>query len=254
MKQRVISSALVLAITIIALYFNTPYFEITLAFIGLWGCYEYIKVRKEEFNYLLYVILVLTVAGIIIFHQYASMIMLAELILLMCVGIFDASEKYVDIAGVFMFSILFGYALYFLHYFENINKWMLGYIFVISYITDVFAFLVGKFFGKHKMNERVSPKKTIEGSIGGLIFGSICSFLWARYFNYFSYPEYLFIISSIILPMISEIGDLAFSLIKRYYGVKDYSNLIPGHGGILDRLDSNIFCIIVFGVLFTLLT
>ena len=140
-----------------------------------------------------------------------------------------------------------------MNYIENMNLWMLGYVFVISYLSDTAAYFIGSRFGRHKLIERVSPKKTIEGSAAGLIFGMLGSLLWAFIFKFFGFPPYVFIISSIVLPVVSEIGDLVFSLMKRHYGIKDFSELIPGHGGILDRLDSNIFCIIVFGVLLTIL-
>ena len=252
MSKRIISGAVIAVITILALYFDGLLFTGMLGFIALYSTYEYIKI-KGKFNILLYIITAVSVFALIYFNEYSDIIILIELILLMSIGVFDPEETYVDLSGVLLFSILIGFALYYMNNIEHLNKWMLGYIFIISYITDVFAFFTGKFFGKHKLNERVSPKKTVEGSIGGFIFGCIFSFLWAYYFRYFGYPSYLFILSSILLPIVSEIGDLVFSLIKRHYDVKDFSSLIPGHGGILDRLDSIIFCIITFGVLLTIL-
>ena len=253
MSKRIISGAIIAIITILALYFDGYLFSGMLAFIGLYSIYEYINVSNKFFNILLYVITALSVFGLIYFNNYSNVIITIELILLLTIAVFDKDKTYVDMAGLLLFSILIGFALYYMNHIEHLNKWMLGYIFIISYLTDVFAFFTGKFFGKHKLIERVSPKKTIEGSVGGFVFGCICSFLWAYYFKFFGYPSYLFLISSILLPIISEIGDLVFSLIKRHYEVKDFSNLIPGHGGILDRLDSIIFCIITFGVLLTII-
>ena len=252
MKQRVISGAIVAAVIILTLYFGGPLFYGVISLIGLYGSYEYIKAIKKDFNYLTYLILLVTIFSLIFLHQYSEIIILLELIILLTIGIFDARENYVDLAGIFLFSILFGYALYYLIQVEFLNKYMLGYLFIISTFTDVFAYFVGRKFGKHKLNERVSPKKTIEGLIGGCLFGFAGSLIWAMIFKCFGYPTYVFVITSIILPFISEIGDLAFSLIKRHYEIKDFSNLIPGHGGILDRLDSIIFCIIGFGVLINL--
>ena len=122
----------------------------------------------------------------------------------------------------------------------NILIW---YVFFAAWGTDTLAYLVGKNFGKHKFTE-VSPKKTVEGCIGGIL-GSIlfcmtytftCNYLWNLEISY----TYILGIS-IFLSVISQIGDLAASSVKRYCEIKDYSNLIPGHGGILDRIDSVIF-------------
>ncbi|MBR5755631.1 MAG: phosphatidate cytidylyltransferase [Erysipelotrichaceae bacterium] len=253
MKQRIISGALVLLVTVLSILLNGPVFRFVLCFIGLYGSFEYIRMQREKFNYLLYFVLIATVFSLIFLNDYSTVIILSELVILLTVAVFDKDESYTDIAGVFLFSILFGYALYFMNYIENMNLWMLGYVFVISYLSDTAAYFIGSRFGRHKLIERVSPKKTIEGSAAGLIFGTLGSLLWAFIFKFFGFPPYVFIISSIVLPVVSEIGDLVFSLMKRHYGIKDFSELIPGHGGILDRLDSNIFCIIVFGVLLTIL-
>ena len=175
-----------------------------------------------------------------------------SIIALFVVGIFDESESFSEISATFLVSMMLGWALYFIMYIHQMNKWMMGYVIIISYMCDSFAYLIGIKFGKHKLNSRISPKKTIEGSVGGWICGAIISFIWAMIFNYFGRSPMQIAITSLCLPIVSEIGDLAFSYIKRHYGVKDFSNLIPGHGGILDRLDSNIFCIILFGALLIL--
>jgi phosphatidate cytidylyltransferase len=112
-------------------------------------------------------------------------------------------------------------------------------IFILIWANDTFAFVVGKSIGKHKLFERISPKKTIEGFVGGLIFALIFSVIIAKYFIF--EPVFLWIGISIVVSIFGTIGDLIESKFKRLAGVKDSGKIMPGHGGILDRLDSIIF-------------
>ncbi len=112
-------------------------------------------------------------------------------------------------------------------------------IFITSFGTDTMAYFTGYAIGKHKLAPKISPKKTIEGSIGGIL-GSV---LLCGLFGYFVIPGLLLhcIIIGILGGVISQFGDLTASIFKRKMGIKDYGNLIPGHGGILDRFDSVLF-------------
>jgi len=114
-------------------------------------------------------------------------------------------------------------------------------IFILIWTSDTFAYLVGRKFGKHKLFERISPKKTIEGFIGGVIFTLIAAYILSIYFKDTSLNQWLAIAT--IISVFGVIGDLIESMFKRQAKVKDSSNLIPGHGGFLDRLDSIIFAI-----------
>jgi len=113
------------------------------------------------------------------------------------------------------------------------------YIILIIWTNDSFAFLVGKNFGKHKLFERISPKKTIEGFIGGLLFSVILGCFIGYYTNNFS--VFNWIIIAIIVAVFGSLGDLVESKFKREAKVKDSGTIMPGHGGILDRLDSLFF-------------
>ena len=108
-------------------------------------------------------------------------------------------------------------------------------IFIVSFLTDIFAYFAGYLFGKHKLLPKVSPKKTIEGSIGGILGSTIGCVVFGYLFN-------LDLIAMIVIgsvgSVIAQFGDLFASSIKRYVGIKDYGKLIPGHGGVLDRFDS----------------
>ena len=125
-------------------------------------------------------------------------------------------------------------------------------------LNDAFAYFVGVFFGKHKMNPRVSPKKTWEGFFGGVILTSAFISGFAFIMSAVGHPVlnglldikhwYHIVILSTLIPLVSVLGDLVFSSIKRHYQIKDFSNLIPGHGGILDRLDSIIFAAITVAI------
>lgn len=122
-------------------------------------------------------------------------------------------------------------------------------IFILLWINDTFAYLIGRKFGKNKLFERISPKKTIEGFIGGLVFTLIFGVILSQInvlqmqSGSFSYNYTLWIVMALIVSVFGTLGDLVESMFKRQTGIKDSSNLIPGHGGFLDRLDSFIFAI-----------
>ena len=145
-------------------------------------------------------------------------------------------------------------------------------VFGVSWLTDVFAFLVGRKLGKHKMCPKISPKKSVEGAIGGVVIMTALVLFVTFVFDMvaktdyvsgkfgmeaFLYPsniKYLFVaLFAIILSIISMFGDLAASVLKRNAGIKDFSNILPGHGGIIDRFDSTLFVLpVMFGM--TILT
>ena len=118
---------------------------------------------------------------------------------------------------------------------------ILPMVYLGSWITDSFAYFCGSFFGKHKLIPRISPKKTVEGSVGGTVlstvffavYGIIVAFVAKLDVNYIA-----LLITGLCLSLLSQLGDLIASYIKREHGVKDYGKLFPGHGGMLDRFDS----------------
>jgi phosphatidate cytidylyltransferase len=109
----------------------------------------------------------------------------------------------------------------------------------IIWVNDSFAFLIGKNFGKHKLFPSVSPKKTVEGLLGGLIFSLLASLFISKYYTDFSLVNWLVI--AVIVSLFGTVGDLVESKFKRQANIKDSGNIMPGHGGILDRLDSLLF-------------
>jgi phosphatidate cytidylyltransferase len=122
--------------------------------------------------------------------------------------------------------------------FNYVNTTILG-VFILIWTNDTFAFLVGKNFGKRKLLERISPNKTVEGFIGGMVFTFVASFILANKFHSHTLTQWIVIAA--IVSTFGVLGDLIESMFKRQAGVKDSSNFIPGHGGFLDRFDSVIF-------------
>ena len=126
----------------------------------------------------------------------------------------------------------------------SFGEYTMWFIFVTAWLSDTLAYAVGLRFGRNKLMPTISPKKTVEGAIGGLagslifnlIYGAICSLVFKLSVNYLA-----LVIMALVVGVMSQLGDLVASCIKREYGTKDYSNLLPGHGGILDRFDSVLF-------------
>lgn len=145
--------------------------------------------------------------------------------------------KYIQLLGyvIFPFVIIMKLPMLFGVFTPQI---VLG-IFILIWTNDTFAYIFGKYLGKHKLFERVSPKKTIEGFVGGLVVCLIISYVLSLYFNFLTPLQW--VLTGFVMSVMGTLGDLVESKFKRTAGVKDSGSIMPGHGGILDRLDSVIF-------------
>jgi len=220
------------------------------------GCYEILRLFSDKWpKWTIYSIYIIFILGLITAFNFEYFIQLNCIVLIFLFLILvlyqEVSFEYIGLIFLVFNIIILTIASIDMMY--SINKMLLIYTCLATYITDTFAFFVGKAFGKHKLNPRISPNKTIEGTLGGYIFGAIISFL----FGYFFIKEInlTFLISgSLIMPALGQIGDLSFSAIKRHFNIKDFGNLFPGHGGVLDRVDSLTFnCLVMFCLMSNLL-
>jgi phosphatidate cytidylyltransferase len=145
--------------------------------------------------------------------------------------------------GFFFVSLPFGLlnALFVLPDREGYVKGILIGMFVIVWSSDIFAYLTGSLFGKHRLFERISPKKSWEGSIGGLLFALLAAYILSLFFTELSLTRWL--VMAAIVVITGTLGDLSESFLKRKAGVKDSGNIFPGHGGVLDRFDAALFAV-----------
>ena len=143
--------------------------------------------------------------------------------------------------GVVYIGWAFGYHLILLRDIDGAGKGLIFFLLVIIWLGDTAAYLFGKWFGTHKLSPKISPGKTIEGTIAGLVFGAFGGLgVWSLLLkDILNFPHAL--ILGILLGIAGQLGDLSESVIKRSADVKDSGHLIPGHGGLLDRCDSLIF-------------
>lgn len=252
MKQRVISGVIIALVTIVSVLFGNI-LKIVCALIAVQATREVMNLRRTKFDKYLFITMLVSILAITYFEKFGIIVTLIEPIVLCGICVFVSDLRFEDVCLVETMSLMIGMALHYFLAFDALSPYLFGYVIIIAYLTDVFALLTGMKFGKRKLCPRVSPHKTVEGFIGGWICGAVISFVWAACFHFFYMPVSVFIVGSIILPLVSQIGDLIFSMIKRNYDVKDFSNLIPGHGGILDRLDSLIVTTLVLAVIWIVL-
>ncbi|WP_116788088.1 phosphatidate cytidylyltransferase [Flavobacterium psychrotrophum] len=155
----------------------------------------------------------------------------------------DSTAKYVRLTGYVIIPFLLIIKLPFIdgNAAFTFNPYVIIGMFVLIWANDTFAYIVGKSIGKNKLFERISPKKTIEGFIGGVIFTVAGAYILGLYYTFLTPMQWMAFAA--ILSIFGTLGDLVESKLKRAAGVKDSGNIMPGHGGILDRLDSVLFAI-----------
>ena len=157
---------------------------------------------------------------------------------------------------------LIGFAgLIIIHDFIRGGQYFYLLAFVGAWVTDTFAYFTGMLLGKHKLIPDVSPKKTVEGAVGGVLFCTLSFVVFGLLYNRFwladgdeAIPLLAMAIVGFVVSIVSQIGDLSLSLLKRKYGIKDFGKIFPGHGGVLDRFDSVLAVSIILTVSFVFLT
>ncbi len=252
MKTRVLTALLIIAIVAIPLLFGGIPLEILALFIITCGAYEWVHATKEYHSWPKWIlpILIAFTLSIRFIPQEYNLAMYALVIIFfwnlpIFVETFHVMNSFYCMAFVFIFSIIYKT----IGYLEADHLYLITIV-LATYGSDTGAWFVGRSWGKHKMNPRISPKKSWEGFFGGWAFGAILSLLISLIYIK-QLDVGLTIAVCLIAPVIAECGDLCFSLIKRNFALKDFSDLLPGHGGILDRVDSLLMNILVFGILYS---
>lgn len=259
MKERIISAIFLILIAIPIVIAGDKVFAVSMGVLGLLSLKEILDLKKSHgvvpnFMQFLFYISLLGVIFITPFDPtYFGNILIPFisflLLLYLLPTLFYSSKQYTTKDAFYFLGVnlFLGLAFHSIILFRMKSLWLFLYFLLIPIITDNFAFLFGSLLGKHRLAPSISPLKTIEGSIFGTFFATI---ICSGFYFYFVSPEHFvfIIILTIVLSIVSQMGDLFFSKIKRENGVKDFSNLIPGHGGILDRFDSIIVTAIAFAI------
>lgn len=248
MLKRIITALAIIACVIPPLLFGGILNYLLVALVVLVGGLELCSVLPgyHKVNKLLYIVPLLCGYAMYFLNTEFTIVLLAVLVLtLLAIPVFE--EKYISedalmSAAIVLLLYVVGSAYLAIY---DLGLMYLVFILIATFATDTGAYFTGYFFGKRKLCERISPKKTIEGSIGGVLFSWVLSSLFVI-FVFKDANILLILLTGIIMPFTSQIGDLAFSAMKRLYNIKDFSNILPGHGGFMDRLDSLVFNLIVF--------
>ena len=257
MKERILVAVVFVPLFFIVVFFLPPYaLTAVVAIICAVCAYELLHSIGAEFSIrvTIYAVFSAAIIPVGMFFSVGELIFTAVLLILLCFTFFEAIlvfKKQRQITFSHIMTTIFGGALipYMLSTLVSFRNMQEGRIFVLlpiisAFITDAGAFFIGICLGKHGAFGRISPKKTIEGYIGGLVIGTAAMAVYgAIIFHATPYKVrfWALILYGIIGAVVAELGDLAFSLVKREFDIKDYGQILPGHGGMLDRFDSMVF-------------
>lgn len=266
MKQRLISALVALIILIPLIILGGNIFNIGVYVIALLGLKEFMDIKETKKHIPLFVkVMSVVFYTIIILSSFGGNLLTLSMDYRLISGLFLAfllptvlyhdrdkysiNDAFYLMGGIFFLAV----SMILLINIRAHGLSMLIYLILITTMTDTFAYVTGMLVGKHKLLESISPKKTWEGTIGGTLFATFISTVFYVTVINPGINLVVIILISTFLSLVASLGDLVFSAIKRYYGKKDFSNIMPGHGGILDRLDSIIFVLLGFMFFITLI-
>ncbi len=258
---RTASAAVFVFVLLSCVWYNSYSFIAFFALVGFIGIFEFYKLSEKVdkkpqkiFGYAIHVLLMISIFFIhrVNLHEVKPYLLLLILAgpLYLLVELFREKKSVFNIPPVILSALYITLPCVLLILLSGVYKSpenmelnfrpqkILGIIFFI-WINDTGAYLVGSFLGKHKLYEKISPNKTWEGTIGGVILCIALSFVIAKLFPQLALKHWIII--SVIVAVFGTLGDLVESMLKRMAGVKDTGNIMPGHGGVLDRFDSLLF-------------
>jgi len=255
---RTLSGVLYISIIIIAMFTSREWFMGLFFVLAVITLSEYLKLVHLT-SYLAYFLLAAgfyflsynvfddnAIYLLLILSGFVNLFLLKDVLWTSKIPMFE-KKKYITV----VFYIISGFVFLTLIPVMNIDgrfiPELIVAVFILVWSNDTFAYLIGKNFGKHKLLERISPKKTIEGFIGGMLGALLAGYIIFKVLEHYSqldaleYPLWMWIVMALIVAIFGTIGDLIQSKFKRQAGVKDSGIIMPGHGGLYDRLDSIIY-------------
>ena len=248
-KRFISGMILFLAVAVILIFGNSTAVNLTISAVAIIAINEYFNSLSKKYKVERWIgnILAILLAFINVLPKEILILMfpIGIALLFFKVIITEMKTNFVDIA-ITGFGIIYiiGFIVFIpLIYMSEHGKLLIWYLAISAWGTDTFAYLVGIKFGKHKLTP-ISPKKSIEGSIGGIVGSTLIAIIYTYFINKICNAgiSYLAITGiGVALSVLAQIGDLAASSIKRYVDIKDFGKIIPGHGGMLDRIDSILF-------------
>ncbi len=263
MLTRIITGIVALAIFVpVCIFSDTIIFPIAfaiLAMVAVWETWHCVRGENPETKYgkighpLLYIPAYL-IAGAAMFTAFyfagdkAVVLLFFALVVLLlyifAVAVFSKGKIAIDNAAVFYMMtqyVTIAFTSVMLLRQSDNGQYLYLLPFIGAWVSDTFAYFTGRAIGKHKLIPEVSPKKTIEGSIGGIVFTAVAFVVYGVIVNKMGALDMGYVglaVTGAVISVVSQIGDLSASVVKRHYGIKDYGKLFPGHGGVLDRFDS----------------
>ncbi len=255
MVKRIITALVIIACVIPPLLYGGILLKVLVGLIVLVASFELVSLlpnRKSLSTALLALLFLLNGCLVIIPEKYSFFAFAVLIFVQLATPLFRKrvlTEDVFFLIAISTITFILGKVFFYIYSYNHLYIW---YILLATYGCDTGAYFVGSIFGKTKLLPEISPKKTVEGAVGGWATGAILSALFAI-FVVKDMPLILLIVGSLWLPIVSQIGDLSFSNIKRDYHIKDFSNIFPGHGGFLDRIDSLIFTLVAFAAVMVII-
>lgn len=256
MKKRIISAVVASAILIPIIVLGGKYFAVGMGVLGILAYRELLNLKENAREIPFFIKLIgMALMLLLIFSEFdgfkviygLSYKALALVLLLLYIPtLFYKNNVYTTREAFYLTGIVLLLGLVFNSFIlvRALSIYQLVYLIVICAVTDMFAMFTGMLIGRHKLCPKISPKKTIEGSIGGSLIGSTVGVIF--YINLVGDFSIKLVLFTLLLSIIGQLGDLFFSKIKRENEIKDFSNIMPGHGGVLDRIDSLVFVVLTY--------
>lgn len=260
MRTRIKTSIVLLLIIVPTILYGGWPFRLVMAGVVIIACTELIHMAKISRAIAPSIITYIGTLSIVFYDYLADFIpahlsdgiipILSGLILLICTVLVEGYDfTKAGISGLTMFYV--GLGAYSAITIRNADLALFLFILFVIYTTDIGAYFIGSKIGKRKLAPKLSPNKTVEGSLGGILAALVVAAIYLNFFS-FNYTYGTMMVMAVILSITGQFGDLLESAFKRHFGVKDSGDILPGHGGILDRFDSTLFTLtmaLVLGII-----
>ncbi|WP_163530617.1 phosphatidate cytidylyltransferase [Halobacillus ihumii] len=250
MKQRTITAVVAALIFLPIVMLGDVIFQAFVYLIASIAIYELMRMKKIA-RYSVASVITLLLMWTLMYSQgmfwdydlpvtKSELTLLAVLILLSYTVLVKNRFTFDDVGFLLLSAIYIGMGFYYLIVTREEGLQFIFYALFVVWATDTGAYIFGRLFGKHKLWPQISPKKTIEGSVGGVVLACIVAYIF-HMIEPFTHSLFTVLLVTILISIAGQIGDLVESALKRHYAVKDSGKILPGHGGVLDRFDSLIF-------------